>query len=70
MAILKIFALTAMEKILKKAGAERVSLGAQEALRDVLEERGRKIAANATKFAMHAGRKTVKSSDIKLAGKD
>ena len=70
MATSKMFALTAMEKIFKKAGAERVSLSAQQALRDVLEEKGRKIAIRAAKFALHAGRKTVKSSDIKLAGKD
>jgi histone H3/H4 len=70
MASSKIFALTAMEKIFKKAGAQRVSSGAQQALKDVLEEKGRQIALKAKKFAVHAGRKTVKSSDIKLAGKE
>ena len=70
MPVSKTFALTAMEHIFKKAGAERVSLEAQSALRDVLEEKGRQIAVRAAKFAQHAGRKTVKSSDVKLAGKD
>jgi histone H3/H4 len=66
----KTFALSAMEHIFKKAGAERVSEDAQEALKDVLEEKGRKIADKAAKYSMHAGRKTIKASDVKLAGKE
>jgi len=59
--------LAAMEKILKQSGAPRVSDKAKIALRDVLEEYVEKIAQDAVRFANHAGRKTIKSGDIKLA---
>ncbi|MBW3001768.1 NFYB/HAP3 family transcription factor subunit [Candidatus Woesearchaeota archaeon] len=59
--------LAAMEKILKQAGAPRVSDKAKVALRDVLEEHVEKIARDAIRFANHAGRKTIKAGDIKLA---
>lgn len=59
-----------MEKLLKKAGAARVSQDAKEALRDVLEEYALGLGAKAIKFAQHSGRKTVKSSDVKLASKE
>ena len=69
MATKKFLPLAAMEKILKLAGAERVSDKAKAALKDTLEEKPEAIAANAVKLASHAGRKTVKAGDIKLASK-
>jgi histone H3/H4 len=65
----KLLPLAAMEKILKQAGAERVSDGAKVALKNVVEEITQKIAVSAVTFASHAGRKTVKDGDIKLAYK-
>jgi DNA-binding protein len=65
----RLLPLAAMEKILKNAGAERVSDKAKAALKDVIQEIADKIAADAVKYAIHAGRKTVKSGDIKLAAK-
>ena len=65
----KLIPLAAMEKMLKQGGANRVSDKAKAALKEVLEEYAEKIAQSAVKLAMHAGRKTVKSSDIKLAAK-
>jgi DNA-binding protein len=61
--------LAAMEKILKDSGAERVSDSAKTALKSVLEEIAEEIAQNAVKLAGHAGRKTIKASDVKLAAK-
>lgn len=55
----------AMEKLLKKAGAQRVSKGAKVALKDILEKEAEKIAKQAITSAKHSGRKTVKASDIK-----
>ena len=65
----KILPLAAMEKLLKKAGAKRVSDSAKIALKDILEDHAEEIALKAIKFAAHAGRKTIKTEDIKLASK-
>ncbi len=65
----RLIPLAAMEKILKNNGAERVSDKAKVAFKSVLEEIAEEIAASAIKYASHAGRKTVKASDIKLAAK-
>jgi len=59
-----------MEKLLKKAGALRVSDKAKEAFRDVLEEIGEEIGKKSIKFSEHSKRKTIKAEDIKLAHKN
>ena len=56
-------------RMIRNAGANRVSEDACEALEEVLEEYGLNISAEAIKLAKHAGRKTVKAVDIKLAAK-
>lgn len=63
----RLIPLAAMERILKQAGAERVSDKAKNALKEVVEEIVEKISKDAIRYAEHAGRKTVKSEDIKLA---
>ncbi len=59
----------AMEKLLKKAGAARVSADAKEKMREVLEEIAEEIGEKAIRMAKHAGRKTIKAADIKEATK-
>jgi len=59
----------AMEKLLKKSGASRVSNDAKDRFREVLEEFAHQIGEKAVRMAKHAGRKTVKASDIREAAK-
>jgi len=56
-----------MHKLIKRAGAERVSEESAEALGKALEEIGVKVAKEALDYAHHAGRKTVKAKDIEIA---
>jgi len=58
-----------MHKLIKKAGAKRVSEESANALGVALEEIGMKIAMEAIDYAHHAGRKTVKARDIEIAVK-
>lgn len=67
--IKRLVPLAAMEKILKKSGAERVSDKAKATLKSILEDKAEAIAAQAIKLAHHSGRKTIKAEDIKLAAK-
>ena len=56
-----------VERLIRSAGADRVSETAGVALANILEQYGLEIAEEAIKLAQHAKRKTVKAEDIKLA---
>jgi histone H3/H4 len=57
-------------RIIKEAGAERVSEDAKAELAAYVEEVAREVAIEANKVAKIAKRKTVKADDIKLAIKN
>ena len=61
--------LSAMYRILKKSGAHRVSDESADELRRIIEEIATTIAKNAVDMSTHAGRKTVRAEDVKLASK-
>nr|P95669.3 RecName: Full=Archaeal histone HAN1 subunit A [Thermococcus zilligii]AAB53861.1 histone-like protein HAN1 A subunit [Thermococcus zilligii AN1] len=58
-----------IDRLIRKAGAERVSEDAAKALAEYLEEYAIEVGKKATEFARHAGRKTVKAEDVRLAVK-
>ncbi len=61
------FPVLPFERIIKRAGAKRVSHDAAEELAKVMEDRILKISEEAVALAKHAGRKTVVAEDIRLA---
>ncbi len=63
--------LAPIETLIRKGShADRVSAGATKAMTDVLVEIGVRISERAAYLAKHAGRKTIKAEDIKLASKE
>ena len=59
--------MAATHRIVKKAGAYRVSESAAKELARVLEELGVKIGKEALEFSMYAGRKTLRGKDVRIA---
>jgi len=55
------------ERILKRAGAKRVSKSALEEFANVMEEKMFKVANEAAILAKHAGRKTILGEDVRIA---
>ena len=64
------FGLATMYRLIKKSGAERVSDEAADELRKILEDIADRIARQAVDLSVHAGRKTIKSEDVRLAAKN
>lgn len=59
--------LAPIKRVMKNAGAERVSDDAVEAMRDAMEDWAEDLAQDANTFATHAGRKTVQKEDVLAA---
>ena len=59
--------LAPVRRIFDKVNAERVSDDAVKALASALEEYAASLAEKAVKVCRHAGRKTIKADDIKMA---
>ncbi|MCL5434430.1 MAG: NFYB/HAP3 family transcription factor subunit [Candidatus Marsarchaeota archaeon] len=56
-----------VKKMLKGAGATRVSESALSYFQEQLEKIALKAASNSVKLSRHAKRKTVEESDVKLS---
>jgi DNA-binding protein len=61
--------LAPMGRIIKNAGAKRVSPEAEKVLAKLMEEMAEEISQEAVKCAKHAGRVTIKASDIEMSCK-
>ena len=66
----RILPIAAVDRLIRKAGASRVSEDAAVELAQVLEDYAVKIGKKASEFAVHANRKTVVGSDVRLASKE
>lgn len=64
------FGSAAVYRILKKAGADRISDDAVQEFKSSLDDIGLRIGQKAVELALHAGRKTIKAADVKLAVKN
>ncbi len=62
--------LSAIERVARKSGAERISKEAVVELEKTLETAAEELMKEIVSVAKHAGRKTVKAEDVRLvAGK-
>ena len=59
----------AIERIIRNAGAERVSEEAVEELREAVIELGREISSDSEDYADYADRNTITREDIEMAVK-
>ncbi len=64
-----ILQLAPVDRLIRKAGAQRVSDAAVKALAEILEDLAVEITKVAVEYAKHAKRKTVTADDVKLAFK-
>lgn len=64
---MSVLSIAPVGRIIKNAGADRISDDAKKALADYLEEYGDEISTQAVILVKHAKRKTVLGSDIELA---
>lgn len=60
------FAKAQIKRIIKKAGAKRVSKEAVDTLAQLMEDKALELTAKALTFAKYTGRQTLKKSDYEL----
>lgn len=65
--MVKDFPLTPLERVMRKAGAERVSGPAIKEMKNIMLEIADKISMDAMAAAKHAKRVTIKREDVVLA---
>ena len=60
----------AAERLARKAGVERISKEAVEALAGVLEDYAKSVSVSAVKYARYADRSTIKREDVEMAASE
>jgi len=63
----RIIPVAPVDRLIRRAGAQRVSSSASERLAEILEWIGTQMAKEALRFAQHAKRSTVTSADVDAA---
>ncbi|HSU72488.1 MAG TPA: histone [Candidatus Binatia bacterium] len=58
-----------LARLMLKAGAQRVSQDAVNAMEELLAAKAKHICAQAITIAKHSGRKTVTGGDVRIAAK-
>ncbi len=58
-----------VDRVIRKAGADRVSGEAARELAEILEDVGTEVSTQALRLARHAGRKTITAEDIRLSSR-
>jgi histone H3/H4 len=66
----KLIPVSAVERLAKKAGVERIGKDAIEEISAVLEDYARKIALKSVKYSKYAKRSTIKREDVELAASE
>jgi histone H3/H4 len=61
--------LATVERIMREAGAKRVSKEARQAFADYIEQLTKSLSIEASEFADHFGRRTITEKDVELAKK-
>ena len=56
-----------VERLIRKAGAKRVSSDAAKTLSSILEDIALDVSSKSIQLSRHAGRKTINADDVKLA---
>ena len=59
--------LAPLERLLRKAGAKRVSKGAVREFAAVIADYAHDLSAESATLAKHAGRKTIIDTDVRMA---
>ena len=63
----RIIPVAPIDRLIRRAGAQRVSSSASERMAQILEEIGTRLTKDALRFARHARRGTVTSADVDAA---
>ncbi|MBR9681004.1 MAG: histone [Candidatus Altiarchaeota archaeon] len=66
----KVVPFAAVERLARKAGAERISVDAIKTLSEILKTYAEDVSIKAVKYARYAKRSTIKREDVELSASE